>query len=148
MPKKAAWKQSRDPLYRGAFATTPGTPVPTASSSIVRHILYLEGFGRETPYMSTSEAYDCAERFAQEHDGAIWETSVARAQTHGVKHRSRKELLDLLKGTGKGDASWSDPFEVSQARKYVEQHLEHLLDFRETPDAQAEATARRVFTRS
>jgi hypothetical protein len=148
VPRKATWKTERDALFRGAFASTPGDPVPTAPRSIVRHILYLEGFGRETPYLSASEARDCAERFAQEHDGAVWETTVARAQSHGVNHRSRKELLNLLKGTGKGDASGSDAYEVMRAAAFVERHLEHLLDFRHIPVEQAASVARAVFTRS
>jgi hypothetical protein len=40
-----------------------------------------------------------------------------------------------LKGNGKGKAKWGDPFEVMQARRYAEQWSEHLLDFRDHPDA-------------
>jgi hypothetical protein len=51
-----------------------------------------------------------------------------------------------LKGNGKGKAKWSDPFEVMQARRYAEQWSEHLLDFRDHPDA--EHAVAEVFHRS
>ncbi|NOY92643.1 MAG: hypothetical protein GXP55_15755 [Deltaproteobacteria bacterium] len=54
---------------------------------------------------------------------------MKEAKKQGVVHWSRKELLGLLKGPGKGKASWPSVYEVMQARKRVEQHSEHLLDF-------------------
>lgn len=122
----SGWKQ-RDPLYRGdASVITP--PDPTADDSIVRHVLYLDGYGRATPYLSTSEARSVAAQFAGKY-GQIWLTDVPRVHAHGVAHISRKELLALLKGKGKGRGSWTNAFEVMRARQYVEQWHEHLLDF-------------------
>lgn len=144
MRTRSAWKASRDPLYRGAFSSTPGDPVPGADPSIVRHILYLEGFGRATPYLSASEEHDSAAFFAKNHDGAVWETAVPRLTPEGIAHRSRKELLQLLKGKGKGDAAWHSAHQVMRAAVYVEEHLEHLLDFRKVNAAGA---AQRVFKR-
>ena len=42
---------------------------------------------------------------------------------------SRKQLLQLLKGYGKGKAKWTQAWEVAQAAQYVEQWSEHLLDW-------------------
>jgi hypothetical protein len=111
---------------------------------VVRHVLYLEGPGRETPYLSTSEQREVAERFAQA--GGVWETSVAHANAEGIGHISRLELLGILRGNGKGAATWPNAFEVMQARRYVEQHAEHLLDYRETSDA--EAATKKIFVKS
>lgn len=126
-PAAKSWKAA-DPLFRGDRADGVGTPVPGANASIVRHILFLEGAGRETPYLSTTESTAVAERFAG-NDGKVWETRAGHATTNGVGHLSRTELVDLLVGKGKGRAKWRSAFEVMQARRYVEQHLEHLLDF-------------------
>lgn len=126
------WKQNRDPLYRGDAATVT-RPTPASDPSIVRHILYLEGYGRETPYLSTTEDRSIAEQFAGR-SGAVWRTDVPTCHAHDVHHISRRELLQCLTGSGKGDAKWSSPYEVMQARRYVEQHLEHLLDFRAVED--------------
>jgi hypothetical protein len=122
-----SWKQ-KDPLYRGDAAAAVAVPVPGANPSIVRHILYLEGAGRETPYLSASESLETAERFAG-NGGRVWSTTTAAARKRGVTHVGHTELLVLLNGKGKGKAKWSSAFEVQQARRYVEQHLEHLLDF-------------------
>jgi hypothetical protein len=119
------WRQAKDPLFRGSDDGTPGSPDPAADASIVRHVLYLEGAGRPTPYLSTTEDLSTAERFGH---GSVYETTAARAVTAGLGHLSRRELLGLLKGTGKGRASWHSAFEVAQARRYVEEHSEHLLD--------------------
>lgn len=129
MTSAKTWKSSRDPLLRGDARSGVRVPVPSADDSIVRHVLYLEGPGRETPYLSVSESFEAAKRFAQ--DGTVWTTFVKKAAAHGVGHISRTELLSCMKGNGKGNAKWDDPFEVMQARRYVEQWSEHLLDFRE-----------------
>jgi len=99
---------------------------------MVRHVMYFEGPGRETPYLSTTELRDVAERFAQQ--GGVWSTSVPNASASGVTHISNSDLLGLMKGNGKGAAKWSDAYEVMQARRYVEEHGEHLLDFRKVDD--------------
>ncbi|WP_196795969.1 hypothetical protein, partial [Komagataeibacter europaeus] len=120
------------PLYRGDRKDEIGLPVPTADRSIVRHILYLEGPGRETPYLSTSEQYDLAKHFAK--DGAVWKTYVKKAGEHRVRHISKNELLSLMKGAGKGVGQSSSSYERMQARRYVEEWGEHLLDFHEVDD--------------
>lgn len=115
-------------LFRGDDPAGVTIPVPAADASLVRHILYLGGKGRETPYLSTSEDRTSAEVF-----GAVWETShnKVKAEEHrGVRVRAYTELLAVLQGRGHGDAGGYSPFQVSQARKFVERHLEHLLDFR------------------
>lgn len=125
---KSSWKLSRDPLFRGDHAQVVSLPCPRASRSIVRHILYLEGYGRETPYLSASEERSVANRFA----GSAGRTYMAQPRQWaalGVVHRPRKELLQLLRGKGKGDAEWPDAFEVMRARQYVEEAQEHLADF-------------------
>jgi hypothetical protein len=69
-----------------------------------------------------------AERFAGS-TGKVYETLVPDAVSAGVEHISHVELLKLLKGTGHGQAKWRSAFEVMQARRYVEQSVEHLLGF-------------------
>ncbi len=134
MVKLARWKASRDNLFRGDDAESVSLPTPGADSSIVRHVLYLGGAGRESPYLSTTESSSVAEHFAG-HDGRIWKTMAARANANGIGHTGKDELLFLLKGAGKGAAKWHSAFEVMQARRYVEEWLEHLLDFRALGEA-------------
>lgn len=123
------WRAARDPLYRGdASASGPVIPVPTAEQSIVRHILYLDGAGRESPYLSTSESVEVARRFAGR-KGIVWQAMVASAESKKVSHLSRTELAHLLTGKGMGNAAWHSAYEVAQARRYVEEWLEHLFDF-------------------
>jgi hypothetical protein len=112
------WKQSKDPLFRGDRKDGIGIPDPSADDSIVRHVLFLEGPGRRTPFLSTSEQYDLAEHFAQA--GAVWKVYVMNAKKKNVKHISNSELLGLMRGNGKGKAKWPEPYEVMQARRYVE----------------------------
>ncbi|GAB5545863.1 MAG: hypothetical protein SangKO_056230 [Sandaracinaceae bacterium] len=144
MPKKSAtWQQKRDPLFRG-----DGDPVasvdPKAHPSIVRHVLYLGGPGRSTPYHSTSEEREVAAMFAKR--GRVWRTAVSRAKAQQVEHISRLDLLGLLKGKGHGAAKWKSAFEVLQARRYVERWSEHLLSYRKLDDeARASEAARQIF---
>ena len=105
--------------------------------------MYFEGPGRETPYLSTSETYECADQFS---DGAVWQTLVRVAGREGVGHIGRAELLTLMKGNGKGKAKWPSAFEVMQARRYVEQWAEHLLDFREVADSAQ--VVKKIFSKS
>ncbi len=133
MPK-TSWKLSRDPLYRGDQARGASLPCPQASRSIVRHVLYLEGYGRETPYLSASEDRNLASQFA----GANGKTYIAYPKQWpalGVAHCPRKELLQLLRGYGKGDAEWPCAYDVMRARQYVEEWQEHLADFYAVEDA-------------
>jgi hypothetical protein len=132
--KSGKWRQRRDPLWRGDSASGLTCPSPRANASIVRHVLYLDGAGRETPYHSTSEEHDSAAHFAGQIGGRVYRTTVASAQLAGVRHISKNELLGLLQGTGHGDAKWPSAYEVMTARKYVEQWGEHLLSYRELPD--------------
>jgi hypothetical protein len=129
------WRRSRDPLYRGDHPGTVTVPTPNADGSLVRHVLYLESFGRPTPYLSTSQSREAAIHFAQ--PGGLWRTAVPVANKAGVGHVGNDELLGLLRGRGKGDAAWNDPFEVMRARMLVELHGEHLLDFRGVADPSA-----------
>ncbi len=143
---RGTWKL-QDPLFRGDSATAITAPSPAASKNVVRHILYLEGAGRETPYLSASEMVEAAESFAGS-DGAVWRTSVTVARSHRVTHLSNKELMGLLKGKGKGRAEWRSAIEVAQARRYVEEWAEHLLDFSSVgSDLNAAETAATIFTR-
>lgn len=130
------WKPAKDPLFRGIFKEGVRPPTPDANESIVRHILYLEGPGRETPYLSTTESQEVAEHFAGA-SGLVWQTKVSKFKEVSINHLSKSELLDMMKGNGKGKAKWDSPYEVMQARHYVEQWSEHLLDCRELGDAAA-----------
>ncbi len=134
MSKQIKWKPSKDPLFRGDKKDRVCEPHVNADRSLVRHILYLEGPGRETPYLSCTEVEDVAEIFAGK-EGAVWVTMLKKAQFLGIAHISKTELLTLLKGKGKGRAAWNSSFEVMQARRYVEQWSEHLLDFSELSDS-------------
>ncbi len=132
---KRKWRRSRDPLWRGDSAAGVRIPAPRADRSIVRHVLYLDGPGRDTPYHSTTERHEVAEHFAGGTGARVYETSAPAAELLGVSALSKIELLSLLKGKGKGDATWPSAVEVLQARKYVEQWSEHLLEFSELPDS-------------
>lgn len=143
MTSQKKWKISKDPLYRGDGKDSVCIPSPDADDSIVRHIMYFEGPGRKTPYLSTSEEYEVAANFS---NGAVWQTLVTIARAESVAHISRTELLSLMKGNGKGRAKWPNAFEVMQARRYVEQWGEHLLDFREIKDPAA--TTKKIFEKS
>lgn len=144
MPPVKKWKPSKNPLLRGDSKTGVRVPAPTADDSIIRHVLYLEGPGRETPYLSTSESPEAAMFFAQ--GGMVWSTFVKKANDNGVRHISNSELLSQMKGNGKGKAKWDDAFEVMQARRYVEQWSEHLLDFREI--SEPEETVAKIFEKT
>lgn len=137
------WNQAKDPLYRGDSKSSVDIPTPTANDSVVRHVMYFEGPGRETPYLSTTDRREVAEYFSQK--GAVWKTTVPIANASGVGHISNLELLDLMKGNGKGKAKWADASEVMTARKYVEEHSEHLLDFRAVTDPNA--AIKKIFTK-
>ena len=125
--RRATWKLS-DPLFRGDTAGGVQAPDPAGPPSIVRHVLYLEGAGRASPYLSLSESRDSAQYFAG--SGRVYRTTLAAATAADVGHLSQRELTRLLQGNGQGDAAGSRPYQVAQARKYVEQWQEHLFDFR------------------
>ncbi|MCK5797681.1 MAG: hypothetical protein KAI47_10885 [Deltaproteobacteria bacterium] len=131
------WRKRRDRLYRGD-TNPPTRPTPTADNSLVRHILYIGGRGRETPYQSTSEVEEVAREFAPVKKGKVHSTYAPHAESLGLKHISRMDLLNLLKGRGKGHARWASPYVVMQARKYVEQSFEHLIDFSGQTDLDGE----------
>ena len=145
---KDPWKLKRDTLYRGDRLGGVTAPIPQANRSIVRHILFLEGHGRETPYLSATESRSTASRFAGS-DGAVYVGRPENWPALAVKHRSRKELLQLLRGKGKGDAQWHSAFEVMRAHQFVEESEEHLADFSDTqPDVDVERLATAVFSES
>jgi hypothetical protein len=138
-----------DPLHRGDDRDEVRLPDPDASESFVRHILYLDGAGRSTPYASTTEDETIAQRFAGS-DGAVWHTLVAKIQQTSVRYVSKSELLGLLRRKGMGAAAWTKASEVQQARAYVEQWGEHLVDFRAlkgTPEKELRAVVTQLFTK-
>ena len=51
-----------------------------------------------------------------------------------------------MKGNGKGKAKWPNAFEVMQARRYVEQWGEHLLDFHGIQEPSA--VTKKIFEKS
>lgn len=119
-------------------------PEPTATLSIVAHILYMGGRGRATPYSSTTESDDVARYFAGP-GGGVWETTPAAATREGAKHLPRKQLIQNLRRFGKGKAKWHDAWEVTQAANFVEQWSEHLLDWAGTPPATISTAVTRSF---
>jgi hypothetical protein len=134
-----------DPLLRGDNKESVCLPVPHAPASIVRHVLYLEGAGRDTPYLSTTEEERIAEQFAGK-GGRVWYTVVTRVQAANLRYVSHSELLGLLRGKGKGDASWPKASEVQRARAYVEMWAEHLIDFGSQKGKSAEEIGTLVHT--
>ncbi len=116
-----------DPLFRGDGTNAVSVPNPAADPSLIRHVLYLGGYGRESPYLSTSSDELLAGRFAA--GGRLWRTSPELAEHLGAKHLSQTELLATLKSSTTGRASWANARQRLLARKYVEQHAEHLIDF-------------------
>lgn len=143
------WRKKFDPLYRGDTADAVQTPVPTADPSIVRHILYLDGFGRETPYLSASEVRQTAEQFAGR-GGAVWRTVVPMLEGEGVAHISNTELVGLLVGSGKGKARARPTYLVLRARHLAELHAEHLVNFRplaKKTSAEVKQTVQKVFSK-
>jgi len=94
---------------------------------LIRHILYIGGYGRESPYLSTSSEESSAARFAS--GGRVWKTSGELAERLGAKHLSQSDLQAILKSSTKGRARWNNAWQRLQARKYVELYAEHLIDF-------------------
>jgi hypothetical protein len=126
-----------DPLFRGDGSDAVSVPAPVAEPSLIRHILYLGGLGRESPYLSTSGDRTLADKFATR-GGRVWKTSGALAEQLGAKHISQSDLQATLKSSKTGRASWSNARQRLLARKYVELHAEHLIDFipfKQTPAA-------------
>jgi hypothetical protein len=87
------------------------------------------GAGRPTPFTPTTEAREVAEQFAGK-DGHVWETDPESAKHQGARHIPLKRLLADLKGKGRGECAWDDPWEVARARALAERWSEHLLDWR------------------
>ena len=137
------WRQ-RDPLYRGDDAAGVAVPDPSSTTSVVPHILYLGGRGRLTPYTSTTESKEVGAYFAG-HRGTVWLATASGAVVAGAKHRSQGQLLQDLRGRGKGNARWSNSFEVAQAASYVEQWSEHLLDWSDVPPSAISLAIGRTF---
>lgn len=116
-----------DPLFRGDGPDGVWSPNPAADPSLIRHILYIGGYGRESPYLSTSSEESSAARFAA--GGRVWKTTGELAESLGAKHLSQSDLEAILKSSTKGRARWGNALQRLQARKYVELHAEHLIDF-------------------
>ncbi len=114
-------------LYRGDAATSVSVPTPGADDNVVRHILWLGGAGQETPYTSTTHSHATAQYFARA--GRIWTTTRPLAILHGAALIEQSELLQNLKGKGKGRRFQSAPRHVARARVLAERHQEHLLDW-------------------
>lgn len=140
-----SWKKARDPLFRGDDAGGVSVPDPTATLGIVPHVLY-PGAGRRSPFHSTSESEDSANHFAG-HSGRVYRTAAPKAEALGVAHVGQIELKKLLVGKGHGRAAWRSALEVMQARRYVEQWAEHLLDFSNVDPGDAARVAREVYDR-
>jgi hypothetical protein len=121
------YRKSGD-LFRGDASEAVSVPNPAADPSLVRHILYLGGYGRESPYLSTSSEETSAAKFARG-GGRIWKTSGQRAERLGAKHLSQDALLAILKSSTTGRASRRNTRQRLEARKLVELHAEHLIDF-------------------
>lgn len=124
--KSRPWR-NQDPLYRGDGAA-PELPDPSAKTSLVEHILYIGGRGRPTPFTSTTESEETAEYFAGP-KGAVWVTDVRTATRERATHLPRKQLLQDLRGYGRGRAKWTSAWDVVQAASYVRQWSEHLLEW-------------------
>ena len=124
-----SWKVARtyrksEALFRGDGSEAVSIPDPAADPSLIRHILYLGGYGRQTPYLSTSSEEASAIKFARA-GGRVWKTSGERAERLGARHLSRDELLAILKSSTSGRASWRNARQRLEARKLVELHAEH-----------------------
>ncbi|MBI5610578.1 MAG: hypothetical protein HY902_17010 [Deltaproteobacteria bacterium] len=139
------WKKSKDPLFRGDDRARVRRPHPGADPRVVRHILQLDGLGTESPYLSTTESVDAAEHFANP-KCRVWETKAPTAESEGVGHMAKKELLQALRPKGTARYAWPSPHEILVARTRVEKWSEHLLDFATRPDdAALDDTLSRIF---
>jgi len=114
---------SDSPRYRGNDDEVAGRPAPKADSNLVRHVLYLGGRGRATPYLSITADRDEAATF-----GALWKTSSAALRSSGAKHLPNDALIAALT-SNKGRARWPSTKDRLRAAKYAEEHGEELADF-------------------
>ncbi len=137
-------RTATETLFRGDSTDAVAVPDPASRTSIVEHILYLGGYGRETPFTSVTESEDAADHFAGS-DGAVWLTAAPRATAAGAKHWSRRALLDNLRGFGKGRAKWRSAWDVAQARRYVAEWAEHLVDWSGVEAAEIGARIKTTF---
>jgi hypothetical protein len=112
----------------------------------VEHILYLDGPGRPTPFSSTTEDLDIAEHFSGK-SGRVWNTDPPTAVEQGAQHIPLDRLLSDLKGSGRGNCRWKDPWEVAQARVYAERWREHLLDWRDVTVTEIASRVQATFRR-
>jgi hypothetical protein len=141
--RRVPWKGT-DPLYRGDSSAGVAVPDPLAKLSVVEHVLYLGGRGRRTQFSSTTESEEVAEHFGGA-NGCVYLTKAALAAGVGAKHLSRRQLLENLRGFGKGKAKWTDKWEVAQAAQYVALWSEHLLDWSGVTEARIASHVGHVF---
>lgn len=131
-------------LLRGDSADGVAVPDPEATTPIVAHVLYLGGPGRPTPFTSTTESRETARYFAGK-DGRVWETSGPGAEIYGASHIDHDRLLRDLTGRGKGRCKHTNAWEVKQAKAYVVQWSEHLLDWTGIDRSEARDRVRAAF---
>jgi hypothetical protein len=134
----------REPqVYRGNSDDVAGRPEPSADSNLVRHVLYLGGPGRSSPYLSLT-----ADRATAVDFGTLWESSVAALNSAGARHLPTEALITALK-RNQGRSKWPSARDRQRALKYVEQHGEELADYRSFSDARSALAAVNVaFVRS
>jgi hypothetical protein len=134
---------TEDHLYRGNDDEVAGRPDPAADRNLVRHVLYLGGRGRATPYLSITADRDEAAFF-----GLVWQTSSAALASSGTKHLQNDALIAALK-RNKGRSRWPSTKDRLRAAKYAEEHGEELADFVAFEDGPtALAATRSAFQRS
>lgn len=124
-----------DRLYRGNDDEVAGRPDPRANDNLVRHVLYLGGRGRASPYLSATADRNEAAEF-----GPTWETTSAAVQASGARHLPNDALIAALK-RNRGRARWPSTRDRQRALKYAEQHGEQLVDYGAFPDAPSALSA-------
>lgn len=141
----ARWRPD-DSLFRGDGADGVSVPDPAAGTTAIEHVLYLHGAGGATPFTSTTESRDVATRFAGS-AGRVWTTEVPAATANGARHLPRLQLLQDLRGRGRGQLGRARADLVAKARVFVELHREHLLDWRSVDGAEIAGAITRTFRR-
>ncbi len=93
MPKQTKWRAAKDPLFRGDKKERVCEPQLDADTSLVRHMLFLEGPGRETPYLSCTEQIENIIWLPHIVDKLAWKHHVEPTEVEKVLfHKFRKPL--------------------------------------------------------